>query len=555
MCRNGGVTGYGLAGERGDLVLTACMFINSGSSWNIASDPKALFCFGLTTGIAVTAATQYLLTALLGNRNAAAAPAVQSPTENGHVPYLTRKDSVGLGRPNTFTSEGTLARLEKEFTVTGHRLQTMVRHMVAEMKKGLQADGHQLLMIPSHVVSRPTGNETGTVLALDMGGSNFRVCEVYLEGQGRLRMKQRKYVISEELKKGHGDKLFDFFAEMLEKFLDESGSDKTKTRKLGFTFSFPVEQTALDAGTLAFWNKGFTCEGVVGQDVVGLLNAAIKRRGLNINVNAIVNDTVGTLMTHAYSDPQTYIGVILGTGTNAAYVERTEEIGKWNGPNKTGEMIINTEWGAYNEPSILPITAYDMALDRASNRPKSMIFEKMISGMYLGEIVRYVLLDLVSTGELFKGRSSQKLRTPFEFETANMSRIERTQIPDPFEISFFTSDHSLELSDTKAVLEDIMQIPSTSVADRRIVKHVCELVGTRAARLSAAGVAAIVTKMNRLDACTVAIDGSLFEHYPHFANRMRDALREMLGLAAENIILEQARDGSGQGAALIAATH
>jgi hexokinase len=104
------------------------------------------------------------------------------------------------------------------------------------------------------------------------------------------------------------------------------------------------------------------------------------------------------------------------------------------------------------------------------------------------------------------------------------------------------------------LLEDIFNIKApTSLRDRRMVKRVCELVGTRAARLSAAGIAALVTKTNRLNQCTVAIDGSLFEHYPHFGNRMRDALREMLGLSADNILLEQARDGSGQGAALIAA--
>ncbi len=103
------------------------------------------------------------------------------------------------------------------------------------------------------------------------------------------------------------------------------------------------------------------------------------------------------------------------------------------------------------------------------------------------------------------------------------------------------SDHSLELSDTKNVLEDLYQIPFTTLDDRRLVKRVCELIGTRAARLSAAGIAAIVTKINRLDDCTVAIDGSLFIHYPHFANRMRDALRELVGITADNINLVQGK--------------
>ncbi|KAJ3055669.1 glucokinase [Rhizophlyctis rosea] len=502
-------------------------------AWNDNITP--VFAFGLTTGIALTAATQYLLTALVGNnRKQIVEVPVPSEPLNGHS--LVRKES-GILTQHTRS----LLRLEKEFTVSGQRLQTLVRHMVQEMKKGLAADGHQLKMIPSFVVRRPTGNETGSVLALDLGGSNFRVCEVYLEGQGRLRMRHRKYVVGDDLKRASGRVLFDFFAEKIEGFLDEIGADKAIERNLGFTFSFPVGQPALAQGHLLHWNKGFQCEGVVNRDVVQLLAEALNRRNLKIKVTALVNDTVGTLISHAYTDPQTHIGVILGTGTNAAYFERIEEIGKWTGPNETGEMVINTEWGAYCEPSVLPITPYDLALDRASTAPKMQIFEKMISGMYLGEIVRYVLLDLISTGELFKGRGSKKLDTPYNFETANMSRIER--------------DHSLELSDTKAVLEDILGIPTTSIGDRRVVKTVCELVGTRAARLSAAGIAAIVTKMNRLDACTVALDGSVFEHYPHFANRMRDALREMLGITAENIILELGRDGSGQGAALIAAIH
>lgn len=160
--------------------------------------------------------------------------------------------------------------------------------------------------------------------------------------------------------------------------------------------------------------------------------------------------------------------------------------------------------------------------------------------MYLGEIVRYILVDLISTGEIFMGASSDLLNEPYSFDTAHMSRIER--------------DHSLELSDTKAVLEDLFAIPATTKRDRRIVKRLCELVGTRAARLAAAGIAAIVTKINYLDGCTVAIDGSLFAQYPHFGNRMRDAMRELLGISAENIILEHARDVSGQGAALAVAT-
>lgn len=52
-------------------------------------------------------------------------------------------------------------------------------------------------------------------------------------------------------------------------------------------------------------------------------------------------------------------------------------------------------------------------------------FEKMISGMYLGEIVRNVLLDFTAKGLLFRGKLSERLKTRGIFETKFLSQIER----------------------------------------------------------------------------------------------------------------------------------
>ncbi len=142
-----------------------------------------------------------------------------------------------------------------------------------------------------------------------------------------------------------------------------------------------------------------------------------------IAIKAIVNDTVGTLIAHAYSDPQTYISVILGTGTNAAYVEKADNVPKWAG--NEGYVVINTEWGNYGEPSVLPISRWDENLDRRSSNPKKQIFEKMISGMYLGEVARLIIADLVKAGELFGGKGSTLLEKNESFETSYMARIER----------------------------------------------------------------------------------------------------------------------------------
>ena len=44
---------------------------------------------------------------------------------------------------------------------------------------------------------------------------------------------------------------------------------------------------------------------------------------------------------------------------------------------------------------VLPVTRYDSRLDAESAHPNAQLYEKMISGMYLGEIARIVLHDLV----------------------------------------------------------------------------------------------------------------------------------------------------------------
>jgi hexokinase len=133
------------------------------------------------------------------------------------------------------------------------------------------------------------------------------------------------------------------------------------------------------------------------------------------------------LIAHAYNDPQVRIGVILGTGTNAAYVEQATRIPKYKGPiPNSGEMIINIEWGAFdNEKVVLPVTKYDIMLDRETPNPGWQTFEKMISGLYLGEIVRHALIDLIDHAELFQGHGSQIISQPYSFETSYMSRIER----------------------------------------------------------------------------------------------------------------------------------
>lgn len=90
-------------------------------------------------------------------------------------------------------------------------------------------------------------------------------------------------------------------------------------------------------------------------------------------------------------------------------------------------MAINCEWGAFdNEHQVLPRTHYDVIVDDDSPRPGQQAFEKMIAGLYLGEIFRLVLVELHDKEDvhLFKGEPMDKLRTPYSLDSSFLSAIE-----------------------------------------------------------------------------------------------------------------------------------
>ncbi|XP_020965428.1 hexokinase-1 isoform X2 [Arachis ipaensis] len=83
---------------------------------------------------------------------------------------------------------------------------------------------------------------------------------------------------------------------------------------------------------------------MVGEDVVGELTKSMQKIGLDMRVSALVNDTIGTLAGGRFYNQDVIAAVILGTGTNAAYVERANAIPKWHGPlSKSRDMVINME--------------------------------------------------------------------------------------------------------------------------------------------------------------------------------------------------------------------
>ncbi|KAJ7305302.1 hypothetical protein JRQ81_011220 [Phrynocephalus forsythii] len=416
--------------------------------------------------------------------------------------------------------------------------------MREEMERGLVLESHAeatVKMLPSYVCSTPDGTEKGDFLALDLGGTNFRVLLVRLRNGMRrsVEMHNKIYAIPQEIMQGTGDELFDHIVHCIADFLEYMGM-KGVSLPLGFTFSFPCEQKSLDEGILLKWTKGFKATGCEGEDVVSLLKEAIHRREeFDLDVVAVVNDTVGTMMTCGYEDPFCEVGLIVGTGSNACYMEEMKNVELVEGDE--GRMCINMEWGAFGDNGCLDDirTEFDVAVDENSLNPGKQRYEKMISGMYLGEIVRNILIDFTKRGLLFRGRISERLKTRGIFETKFLSQIE--------------SDR-LALLQVRSILQHL-GLESTC-DDSIIVKEVCTVVARRAGQLCGAGMAAVVDKIreNRgLDflKITIGVDGTLYKLHPHFSTVMKETVKQLSPKCEVTFL--QSEDGSGKGAALITA--
>ncbi|KAL2795979.1 hexokinase-domain-containing protein [Aspergillus keveii] len=470
------------------------------------------------------------------------------------------------------------ARIASEFEYSAEEVQRGVKEYIREIDEGLSEEGATLSQIPTFVTSVPNGTEKGLYLAVDLGGTNFRVCSIDLHGNNTFSLTQAKIMIPRELMtSGSSKELFLFLARQIESFLRIHHNEHFEAhlkRKvaakeedlfdLGFTFSFPVRQLGINKGTLIRWTKGFDIPDAVGQDVCALLQTAIDELNLPVRVAALVNDTVGTLMARSYTSPGetgTFLGAIFGTGTNGAYLEKLDRVTKMDKiehsdyDKSTGEMIINAEWGSFdNHLSVLPNTKYDQQLDADSNNPGIQMFEKRVSGMFLGEILRLVLLDLHKNESLglFKPKNGSDVFIP---ETSSFYRQWGI---DTSLLSLVEADKTKTFEQIKVALKDHLKIERPSDDDCKAVQAVVHAIGKRAARLSAVPLAAILISTGKLrtdDLVDIGVDGSLVEFYPNFEGYMREALRTVpeVGAAGDKKVrIGISKDGSGVGAALIA---
>ena len=443
--------------------------------------------------------------------------------------------------------------LYDKLIISADTMQGIIKGMHTAMDAGLTDKPRSLKMLPAYV-DVPTGKETGEYLAVDIGGSNLRVLGVKLEGGGKLSLigQPEQVKLDEKYKTGSAEQLFDLIAETIGRYMRNNKIDPNRPIKLGFTWSFPIIQTDIAIGIHKEWTKGWKIDGVLGKGVGGLLKEALNRKNVkNVIVAAICNDTVGTLAAARYKNPDADVGIILGTGTNAAFPILLNEIREWLRPTELKRMIINSEWGNFDG---VPRSEWDVRLDNASGIKGKQLLEKMVSGMYLGEVARLIIKDLIDRKILFGGRSSPAFDQKADDEGLVKTKQGNIKGFTSESLSIINNDRTQRLRFVDNLLAELGIVDSTE-EDRGLIYQISNLISVRAARVAASAMAAVVTridpKVERKH--LLAVDGSLYEKNTYFRNKLIEAIEEIFKDKAKNIKIELTKDGSGIGAAILAA--
>lgn len=425
--------------------------------------------------------------------------------------------------------------------VPAHVLRRIGMSISEAIDAGIRGEpGAKLACIPSHITKLPTGAETGTFFALDLGGTNLRVAMVRLgEGHGVIEEQVvEESTVPARLLAGPAAALFAFLAERLGEMVSARWRGEGPAR-VGFSFSFPMRQTGCRDGQLMYWTKGYACEGAVGQSVVPLLQRALEEAGVPATVDVILNDALGPLLSSQYCGGGTRVAAIFGTGTNMSYVEdarRVPGVPPGAGPG----MLVNSEWSNWWDASVMAAAELDedADLDAASLNPGRGRYEKLVSGLHLGEVARRLLRRLWAAADL---GAPGGLATGGSLPTATVGAI--------------ADDSSKGLLAVRDALRDALGLhPPAWVL--RPVQRVCRLVLARAGRMAGVGLAAALDYAGALEAggrVTVGVDGSLFRNSRPFRDGVTGALEDVLPGLGARVHFHTCDASSVIGAALAAA--
>jgi hexokinase len=254
---------------------------------------------------------------------------------------------------------------EQMVSAAAYDADVLLEGFLSEMEKGINGEGSSLAMIPAYVGAEEQVPAGKPVAVIDAGGTNLRVCIARFDEKGNIELSNfSKQPMPGRNRKTSVEEFYTVLADALEPLKDEFDN-------IGFCFSYPAAILPNFDGRLLHWTKEIKIPDLVGKHIGAGLIDALEARGVTGKHVVILNDTVAALlagMAHGQIfNASSYIGFILGTGTNTAYVEHNEKIGKLDGYLdgylESGSQVINVESGGFSAFKRGP---FDLQLDEHS---------------------------------------------------------------------------------------------------------------------------------------------------------------------------------------------
>ena len=345
-------------------------------------------------------------------------------------------------------------------------IRKLVETFTTEMIGGLEGRDSSLRMIPTYIEADNEFFTEMPVAAIDAGGTNFRAATVKFTSQGKLELSDNVTAsmpgLDGEISK---EEFFETIAGHIKPITD-------KCNRIGFCFSYPTEIFPNKDGKLLQFCKEVQAPGVVGE-MVG--KSLLETLGTPEKQLVLLNDTVATLLAGKSSsfgkEYDSFIGFILGTGTNTCYIENNRNIPKTKDLDPEKSQIINVESGNFSKA---PRTEIDIEFDNTTGNPGNYSFEKMFSGGYIGGLCLYTIKKAAEEG-YFTPSSTEKILSLGQLTSEDANN--------------FISEGSSE----RGPLQSCMATEKDEANCAAIIESLVD----RAAKLVAANLAAVLLKTDK----------------------------------------------------------
>ncbi|CAH8851702.1 unnamed protein product [Trichobilharzia szidati] len=371
-------------------------------------------------------------------------------------------------------------------------------------------------MLNTFIEKKSAFMKPGRYLCLDFKGKYYRlVLTTVSEDVQEIKKEEEYYSISNRLRCSNAETVFNYIAETIHDFYILKNINEENI-PLGICFMFPMKQTSIRDGYVIKWAKEFSINSLIGLNFPVKLQEALKRRGLKVPVTAIANDTVCAFFACAWKDNDCALGLKHSHGSNICCLEKVSDVPKLKRPVNLGtSILLNAEWGQIGEDGCIDdyLTEYDKLIDKFSSEPGCCIFEKLSSGIYIGELCRVIMLKAVEERLLFGGVVPELLTTPYILTYEHVFLIDR----DPANVFF----------GAEMVLRQRFKMTEIKRKDLVGVRYISFVVINRAAHLIGTACAALINQLKR-KRITIAVDGTFFRLSKTFTDVLKRTISKLI---------------------------